>query len=120
MWDGFAFRDDDIFIATYAKSGTTWMQQIVGQLIFDGRAGVAPAEMSPWVDLRVPPREVKLAEIEAQTQSAVSQDAPARGRARVFARGEVRVRRSRRPRRELEHAQPPRQPDLVRNDQRLA
>lgn len=23
MWNGFAFRDDDIVIATYAKSGTT-------------------------------------------------------------------------------------------------
>ena len=37
IWNDFAFRDDDIVIATYAKSGTTWMQQIVGQLIFDGR-----------------------------------------------------------------------------------
>ncbi len=67
MWDGVTFRDDDIVIATYAKSGTTWMQQIVGQLIFDGRADVSSAELSPWVDLRVPPRQVKLPEIEAQT-----------------------------------------------------
>lgn len=67
MWDGFAVRDDDIVIATYAKSGTTWLQQIVGQLVFDGRADVATAELSPWVDLRVPPREVKLPQIEAQT-----------------------------------------------------
>jgi aryl sulfotransferase len=67
FWDGFAFRPDDIVIATYAKSGTTWMQQIVGQLIFDGRPDVATAELSPWVDLRIPPREVKLPEIEAQT-----------------------------------------------------
>ena len=37
IWNDFAFRDDDIVIATYAKSGTTWTQQIVGQLIFGGR-----------------------------------------------------------------------------------
>lgn len=67
MWDGFPFRDDDVIIATYQKSGTTWTQQIVGQLIFDGSGDVAPAEISPWVDLRFPPREVKLAELEAQT-----------------------------------------------------
>ncbi len=36
IWNDFAFRDDDIVIATYAKSGTTWTQQIVGQLVFDG------------------------------------------------------------------------------------
>lgn len=36
MWNDFAFRDDDIVIATYAKSGTTWLQQIVGQLVFNG------------------------------------------------------------------------------------
>ena len=67
MWNGFAFRDDDVVIGTYAKSGTTWTQQIVGQLIFEGRADVDVGEMSPWVDLRVPPREVKLPAIEAQT-----------------------------------------------------
>ena len=26
MWNDFKFRDDDIIIATYAKSGTTWLQ----------------------------------------------------------------------------------------------
>ncbi|MEO6217457.1 MAG: sulfotransferase domain-containing protein [Sphingomonas sp.] len=66
IWNDFAFRDDDIVIATYGKSGTTWMQQIVGQLIFEGDAEVNVAELSPWVDLRVPPKEVKLPEIEAQ------------------------------------------------------
>ena len=66
-WNGFPFRDDDIVIGTYAKSGTTWLQQIVSQLIFNGAAGLEVAEMSPWVDLRVPPKEVKLPAIEAQT-----------------------------------------------------
>jgi aryl sulfotransferase len=65
VWNNFAFRDDDIIIATYAKSGTTWTQQIVAQLIFEGAEGLDVAEMSPWVDLRVPPKEVKLPQLEA-------------------------------------------------------
>lgn len=67
IWDRFAFRDDDIVISTYGKSGTTWTQQIIGQLLFDGDPNLAVAEMSPWLDLRVPPAEVKLAAVEAQT-----------------------------------------------------
>ncbi len=67
IWNDFKFRDDDIVIATYAKSGTTWMQQIVAQLIFNGQEGLPVAAMSPWLDLRVPPKAVKLAEVEAQS-----------------------------------------------------
>ncbi len=67
IWNDFKFRDDDIVIATYAKSGTTWLQQIVSQLIFNGREGLPVAEMSPWMDLRVPPKEIKLGEVEQQT-----------------------------------------------------
>jgi aryl sulfotransferase len=66
VWNDFRFRDDDIVIATYGKSGTTWTQQIVGQLIFGGAEGVPIHELSPWIDLRVPPKEVKLAAVEAQ------------------------------------------------------
>ena len=67
IWNEFQFRDDDIVIATYAKSGTTWMQQIIAQLLFNGDPELAVAEISPWLDLRVPPKEVKLPYVEAQT-----------------------------------------------------
>lgn len=66
IWNELAFRDDDIVIGTYAKSGTTWTQQIVAQLIFNGRPDLEVAEMSPWLDLRVPPKAVKLPLVEAQ------------------------------------------------------
>jgi aryl sulfotransferase len=66
IWNDFNFRHDDIIIATYAKSGTTWMQQIIAQLLFAGDPEIAVADMSPWLDLRVPPKEVKLSMVEAQ------------------------------------------------------
>ncbi len=67
IWNEFHFRNDDIVISTYAKSGTTWMQQIVAQMIFRGDPDLEVAQMSPWLDLRVPPKEVKLPIVEAQT-----------------------------------------------------
>src|SRR3546814_4195950 len=67
VWNDFRFRPDDVVIASYVKSGTTWTQQIVGQLIFGGEPGVDVASISPWVDLRVPPREVKLPRSEEHT-----------------------------------------------------
>jgi aryl sulfotransferase len=67
IWNDFRFRDDDIVISTYAKSGTTWMQQIVAQLLFGPDGDLEVAEMSPWLDLRVPPKSVKLPVVEAQT-----------------------------------------------------
>ena len=66
VWNDFKFRDDDIVISTYAKSGTTWMQQIISQLIFNGKEGLPVADMSPWIDLRVPPAHVKYAGLQAQ------------------------------------------------------
>ena len=67
IWNDLYFRDDDIVISTYAKSGTTWMQQIVAQLLFGPDPDLEVAEMSPWLDLRVPPKEIKLPMVEAQT-----------------------------------------------------
>jgi hypothetical protein len=67
VWNDFKFRDGDVIIATYAKAGTTWTQQIIGQLLYNGATDVDVGALSPWLDLRVPPAEVKLAGLEAQT-----------------------------------------------------
>jgi aryl sulfotransferase len=66
MWNDFKFRDDDIIISTYGKSGTTWMQQMLAQMLLGPDPELTVAEMSPWIDLRVPPKEVKLPAVEAQ------------------------------------------------------
>jgi aryl sulfotransferase len=66
VWNKFRFRDSDIIIGTYAKSGTTWVQQIVAQLIFQGDPNVEPARLSPWLDLRYPSSGLKLLGMEMQ------------------------------------------------------
>jgi aryl sulfotransferase len=65
VWNDFPFRDDDIIIGTYAKSGTTWTQQIVGQLLFNGQDDLAVSHLSPWWDMRAIPPEVRV-EVLAQ------------------------------------------------------
>lgn len=57
VWNDFQFRPDDVVIATYGKSGTTWTQQIVAQLVFNGAEGIDVPHLSPWVDLRIMPPE---------------------------------------------------------------
>ena len=67
IWDDFKFRDDDIVIATWAKAGTSWTQQIVGQLVFNGAEGLPVMDLAPWIDLRILPKEEIFARVEAQT-----------------------------------------------------
>lgn len=71
VWNDLVFRADDVVVASYAKAGTTWTQQIVAQLIFAGDPEVSVAEISPWVDLRVPPVLLKLAALEEQTHRRI-------------------------------------------------
>lgn len=70
LWNDFAFRDDDIIVGTYAKSGTTWTQQIVSQLVFAGAENVPVHEISPWLDLRIMPPDTK-DKLAAQTHRRI-------------------------------------------------
>ena len=65
-WNDFQFRPDDIVIASWGKSGTTWTQQIVSQLVFQGSEEGPINATSPWFDLRIVPPEATLAVLEAQ------------------------------------------------------
>jgi aryl sulfotransferase len=67
VWNEFKFRDDDIIINAYSKSGTTWVQQIVAQLIWMGAEHINVSEVSPWLDCRFPSKEERLGIVEAQT-----------------------------------------------------
>ncbi|KAI6778952.1 uncharacterized protein J7T54_002594 [Emericellopsis cladophorae] len=67
VWNDVKLRPDDIVISTFAKSGTTWTQQIVSQLLHQGDPTVAAGPLSPWVDFRIVPRAAMLDMVEAQT-----------------------------------------------------
>jgi aryl sulfotransferase len=69
IWNRFKYRQGDVIIASYPKSGTTWTQQIVGQLIFSGAEGPIN-RISPWMDIRLNPHR-RLAEVEAQTHRRI-------------------------------------------------
>jgi len=60
-------RLGDIIIVSYPKSGSTWMQQIVAQILFSGAEDAEVAKLSPCLDLRLPPRAEKLAMLREQT-----------------------------------------------------
>ena len=65
-WDNFSYRDGDIVIGTWSKSGTTWLQQIVGQFVFAGAENIPVLEVSPWLDYRATPIEAVYRALEKQ------------------------------------------------------
>lgn len=67
IWNEIALRDDDIIVGTYAKAGTTWTQQIVAQLIFQGDPTLQTESLTPWLDIRIMPKEVKFDILNNQT-----------------------------------------------------
>ena len=67
-WNFFVPRADDIVVATSYKAGTTWVQEIVKNLIFSGEDVVGGIDdISPWLDFRLLPLEVILTALERQT-----------------------------------------------------
>ena len=68
-WAGFKPRAGDVIITTALKAGTTWMQTIVGNFIFQDQKMPRPLwELTPWLDSRGGEKlEEKLSLLEAQT-----------------------------------------------------
>lgn len=55
---------DDIFIVTYPKSGTTWLQMIVYQLTTDGAMDFAHIdEVSPFLEVNMIPRRRRISDL---------------------------------------------------------
>jgi aryl sulfotransferase len=66
-WARYTPRPGDIVIATSAKCGTTWMQQIVSLLIFQSDEPRTLQETSPWIDMRFAPLDEVMKQIEGQS-----------------------------------------------------
>ncbi|HSS67677.1 MAG TPA: GNAT family N-acetyltransferase [Nocardioidaceae bacterium] len=66
-WADFAVRGGDVVISTRSKSGTTWMQQICGLLVFQSPTLPQPlAELSPWLDHLVVAQDAVFARLAGQ------------------------------------------------------
>lgn len=68
IWPKLPLKDDDIVIASTIKSGTTWLQQIVAQLVFEGKFKDNLNNVSIWVDtLRTFSEDEIITKLENQT-----------------------------------------------------
>ena len=73
IWDQIDLVDNDIFINTPAKAGTTWTQEIVAQLLYNGDYTSAIGakvihEVSAWPSVTAAPQEMKTGMLAKQLQ----------------------------------------------------
>ncbi|HPF47274.1 MAG: sulfotransferase domain-containing protein [Alphaproteobacteria bacterium] len=67
-WQAYKHRPGDIIVTTAYKAGTTWMQTIVANLLYqDGNFPAPVSVMSPWLDMDMMPIDELIAGLEAQT-----------------------------------------------------
>lgn len=67
-WNHYTPREGDVIISTSYKSGTTWMQNIVLQLIYLGQEVPQVWDVSPWIDFRLgEPIDALIDHLEAQS-----------------------------------------------------
>lgn len=65
-WNCYQPRPGDVVVATSLKSGTTWTQEIVRQLIFQGQAAPDRGAISPWLEARWRPIDDVIGQLETQ------------------------------------------------------
>lgn len=67
-WNDYVPRNGDVIISTSYKAGTTWMQTIVGNIVFHETGMPASInDLSPWLDMRVFPEAEMKAALAGQT-----------------------------------------------------
>ena len=66
IWSELDIRDGDIIAGSYHKAGTTVTQQIISQLIFNGKEDVPIWQISPWLEFRLTPKEQTLKMLHEQ------------------------------------------------------
>jgi len=67
-WQRFKLRDDDVIITTPSKSGTTWLQTIVGMLLRQTTDLPPIGTICPWLDMQIRSEEEIFGLLEAQTE----------------------------------------------------
>jgi aryl sulfotransferase len=66
-WQAYNHRPGDIIISTSYKTGTTWMQTIVANLLYQDGAFPAPVSvMAPWLDMALAPLDQVIQAFDAQ------------------------------------------------------